>query len=64
MNLKKRFMDIRAMSAEDKKSEIKEFLINNLLYILLVAAIIGIAIYDPRFLSLSSIINIISLGIF
>ena len=62
LNLKKRFMDIRAMSAEDKKSEIKEFLINNLLYILLVAAIIGIAIYDPRFLSLSSIINIISLS--
>ena len=46
----------------DKKSSVKEFFINNSLYILLILAIIGIEIYDPRFLSLSSIINIISLS--
>ena len=46
----------------EKKSSVKEFFINNSLYILIVIAIIGIEIYDPRFLSLSSIINIISLS--
>ena len=37
-------------------------MIDNLLYILLIAAIIGIQIYDSRFLSISSIINILSLS--
>ncbi len=55
-------MNIKLMSADDKKSAFKEFLINNLLYILLIGAIIGIQIYDSRFLSLSSIVNIISLA--
>ena len=55
-------MDFRALSSTDKKSTVKEFLINNLLYILLIVSIVGIQIYDPRFLSLSSVINIISLS--
>lgn len=62
LNLKKRFADMRLMSREDRKTARREFLINNLLYILLIAAIVGITIYDPRFLSLSSIVNIISLS--
>ena len=62
LNLKKRFMDMRAMSREDRRTARREFLINNLLYILLIAAIVGITIYDPRFLSLSSIVNILSLS--
>ncbi len=62
MNLKKRYMSYRALPSSDKKNAAKEFFINNLLYILLIAAIIGIQIYDSRFLSLSSIINIISLS--
>lgn len=62
LNFKKKFMDFRALSSSDKRSTVKEFLINNLLYILLIASIVGIQIYDPRFLSLSSIINIISLS--
>ena len=61
-NLKKRFMQMRLMSPEERRSARREFLINNLLYILLLAAIVGITIYDPRFLSLSSIVNIISLS--
>ena len=61
-NLKKRFADIRAASKGDRKAWWREFLINNLLYILLAAAIVGITLYDPRFLSLSSIVNIISLS--
>ena len=61
-NLKKRFMQMRLMSPEERRSARREFLINNLLYILLLAAIVGITIYDPRFLSLSSIVNISSLS--
>ncbi len=49
-------------SSEDKKRAIKEFFIDNSLYIFLAAAIIAIAIYNPRFLSTSSIVNIISLS--
>lgn len=41
---------------------LREFILSNLLYILLFASIVGIAVYDPRFLSFSSIINIISLS--
>ena len=50
------------MTPEERRTYRREFLINNLLYILLAVAIIGITIYDPRFLSLSSIVNIISLS--
>ena len=50
------------MPKKEKIRSVREFLIDNLLYILLIAAIIGIQIYDPRFLSVSSIINIISLS--
>ena len=59
---KNRFMAFKESSPEDKRRALKEFFINNLLYILLLGAIIGIQIYDPRFLSLSSIVNIISLS--
>ena len=62
MNPKNKFMIFRKSSPEEKKQAIKEFFINNLLYILLIGAIVGIQIYDPRFLSLSSIVNIISLS--
>ena len=58
----RKFLNIRAAVKQKTGGDIKELLINNLLYILLVGAIIGIAIYDPRFLSLSSIVNIISLS--
>ena len=50
------------MPKKEKLRSAREFLIDNLLYIMLIAAIIGIQIYDPRFLSVSSIINIISLS--
>ena len=61
-NPKNKFMAFKESSPEDKRRAIKEFFINNLLYILLIAAIVGIQIYDSRFLSLSSIVNIISLS--
>ena len=62
LNFKKRFAEIKALSPTERKNLWREFFINNLLYILLIASIVGIAIYDPRFLSLSSIVNIISLS--
>ncbi len=62
MSIKSRYTTFKALPSGDKKTAAKEFFINNLLYILLVAAIVGIQIYDSRFLSLSSIINIISLS--
>ena len=61
-NPKNKFMVFKQSSPEDKRRAVKEFFINNLLYILLFVAIVGIQIYDPRFLSLSSIVNIISLS--
>ena len=61
-NLKTRFKGFKAASAEERNRTLREFFINNLLYILLFAAIIGITLYDPRFLSLSSVVNIISLS--
>ena len=61
-NLKRRFKDFRAADAEERNRTLREFFINNLLYILLFAAIVGITLYEPRFLSLSSVVNIISLS--
>lgn len=62
LTLKKRFMSFRELSSEEKLRYAKEFLISNLLYILLFAVIIAIQIYDSRFLSVNSIINIITLS--
>ena len=45
-----------------KWGKAKGFITENLLYVLLFAAIAGIAVYDPRFLSFSSVVNIISLS--
>ena len=62
LNPKNAFLKFKEMPRKEKLRAIREFLIDNLLYILLIAAIIGIQIYDPRFLSVSSIINILSLS--
>ncbi len=62
LNLKKSFLSWREMAKDEKKKRVLSFLLDNLLYILLILAIIGIAIYDPGFLSLSSIINMVSLA--
>ncbi len=62
LNFKKKFSNIQQMTPQERKSAIGNFFLNNMLYILLVGAIIGIQIYDSRFLSLSSIVNIISLA--
>ena len=52
----------REMTPEEKRLRRKEFFINNSLYMFLIAAIAGIVIYDPRFLSVPSVVNILSLS--
>ncbi len=62
LNFKKKFSNIQSMTPRDRRAAVGSFFLNNMLYILLIGAIIGIQIYDSRFLSLSSIVNIISLA--
>jgi methyl-galactoside transport system permease protein len=52
----------RGMDRRERIAYCREMLINNSLYIFLVAAIVLIQIVNPRFLSWPSIINIISLS--
>lgn len=50
------------LTPAEKKQKRKEFFIDNSLYIFLLAAIVGIVIYDPAFLSVPSLVNILSLS--
>lgn len=50
-----------AMSREDKKRVISDLIFNNAMYIIIAVAVIFIAIRVPAFLSVSSIVNIVSL---
>lgn len=52
----------REMDSQEKKRALREFLINNSLYIFLIAAVVVIQILRPYFLSAASVINIISLS--
>lgn len=52
----------KGMEREERRRALGELLINNSLYIFLVAAVIFIEIMNPRFLSFPSIVNIISLS--
>lgn len=53
--------EFKALSSKDKMSKIGDLLLNNAMYIIIIAAVIYIAIQKPAFLGLSSIINVISL---
>ena len=55
------FEKFRAQSAADKRRTITDLLFNNAMYIIIFIAIIYVAIRVPAFLSMSSIVNIISL---
>lgn len=55
------FTDFRTLSARDKRRAVSDLIFNNAMYIVIVIAIIFIAIRVPAFLSVSSIVNIISL---
>ena len=62
LTIKQRLENFKAMEKEDKRRWWGEFFIDNSLYIFLIAAIIGIAVYNPNFVSMKSIINIVSLS--
>ena len=55
------FTNFSALSARDKRRAVTDLIFNNAMYIVIVIAIIFIAIRVPAFLSVSSIVNIISL---
>ncbi len=58
----RQYNDFKQLNSQDKKTFLKELLINNSLYIFMVIAIIAIQIISTKFLSSSSIINIVSLS--
>ena len=60
-SIKGRLASFANMDSRDRKRVISDLLFNNAMYIIIIVAIIFIAIRVPAFLSLSSIINIISL---
>lgn len=53
--------DFKAKSGIDKRRAVSDLLFNNAMYIIIAAAIIYIAVRVPAFLSVSSIVNIVSL---
>ena len=61
-NYTQRIRDFRGLEKREKRRRLTEFAINNSLYFLLIIAIIYIGIKSPRFLSVPSLINIISLS--
>lgn len=61
-NYMQRYRDYQALDKKEKHRRAREVAINNSLYVLLLIAIIFIGIRSPRFLSVPSLINILSLS--
>lgn len=61
-NVQQSIARFKGMDSKDKKTFIKELLINNALYILLVIAVIYTTVQNPAFLKAPAIINIINLS--
>lgn len=59
--IKSEFASFKEMSREEKRRYISAKLLDNAMFIIIVIAVIGIAIARPRFLSVASVVNIISL---
>ena len=53
--------ELKALSANDRKRAITDLLMNNAMFIIIAIAIVGIAIAEPSFVYVPSIINIICL---
>lgn len=60
-NLAGRIASFKAMDRQDKRRTVTDLIFNNAMYIVIVVAVIYIAIRVPAFVSLPSIVNIISL---
>jgi len=61
-NLKNRFNNYKDLDSKDKLTFWKETIINNAMYILIIIAIIYTYFQNQKFLSVNSIVNIISLS--
>ena len=61
-NIKERQASYKALDSKDKRTYWKEFALNNALYFLIIVAVIYTAVQNPKFVSTSSIVNIISLS--
>ncbi|MGN0244265.1 MAG: galactose/methyl galactoside ABC transporter permease MglC [Lachnospiraceae bacterium] len=61
-NIKDRYASYKALDKRDKRTYWKEFIINNALYFLIIIAVIYTYTQNHRFLSVSSLVNIISLS--
>ena len=59
--VKEKYGAFRGLSPLEKRREISDLLFRNAMYIIITLAIIIIAVIEPRFISVASIINIISL---
>lgn len=60
-NLKQKYAEYKLLSAKDKRTFWKEWFISNSLYIFLIVAAIGIGIYNDKFFSIPSIVNMLTL---
>lgn len=61
-NMKNRYAEYQALDSKDKKTYWKEFFLNNAIYFLIIIAVIYTYSQNSRFLTTSSIVNIISLA--
>ena len=61
-NIKSRYAEYKALDSADKAKAWKEGLINNAIYLLIIIAVIYTYTQNSRFLSVASIVNIISLS--
>ncbi len=61
-NLKTRYANYQALDSKDKTTYWKESLLNNAMYLIIIVAVIYTAVHNPKFLTVSSIVNIISLS--
>jgi len=61
-NYMQRAREFRALEKKEKGRRVREMAINNSLYVLLIIAIVIIGFRSPRFLSVPSLINILSLS--
>ncbi len=59
--VKSKYNGFMELSAAEKRKRITEFLLDRAMFIIIILAIIVIAILRPRFVSVASIVNIISL---
>ena len=59
--LKRKLLDFKELDKDEKRKRVVDILFNNAMFIIILIAVVIIAIAEPRFLSIGSILNIISL---